>query len=52
MDQAGTTLRDEGPALVEVLVYRQELTMPPTITREQMKGFTLFTLKAVLSGST
>ncbi|MDB6066491.1 MAG: ubiquinone-dependent pyruvate dehydrogenase [Pedosphaera sp.] len=24
--------------------------MPPTITLEQMKGFTLFTLKAVLSG--
>jgi pyruvate dehydrogenase (quinone) len=24
--------------------------MPPTITLEEMKGFTLFTLKAVMSG--
>jgi pyruvate dehydrogenase (quinone) len=24
--------------------------MPPTITAEQVKGFSLFTLKAVLSG--
>jgi pyruvate dehydrogenase (quinone) len=39
-----------GPALVEVVVDRQELSMPPTITAEQVKGFSLFTLKAVLSG--
>jgi len=31
-------------------VNRQELSMPPTITVEQMKGFTLFAIKAVLSG--
>ncbi|HUM13602.1 MAG TPA: thiamine pyrophosphate-dependent enzyme, partial [Myxococcaceae bacterium] len=40
----------DGPALVEVLVHRQELSMPPTITFEQMKGFSLFALKAVISG--
>jgi pyruvate dehydrogenase (quinone) len=43
-------LQHEGPALVEVLVNRQELAMPPTITLEQMKGFSLFMLKAVFSG--
>jgi pyruvate dehydrogenase (quinone) len=43
-------LRHDGPALVEVLVNRQELSMPPTITLEQVKGFSLFMLKAVLSG--
>jgi pyruvate dehydrogenase (quinone) len=43
-------LKHEGPALVEVPVSRQELSMPPTITLEQMKGFSLFVLKAVLSG--
>ena len=43
-------LRHEGPALVEVLVSRQELSMPPTITFEQAKGFSLFMLKAVLNG--
>jgi pyruvate dehydrogenase (quinone) len=43
-------LEHDGPALVEVPVHRQELAMPPTITLEQMKGFSLFMLKAVLSG--
>jgi len=43
-------LQHDGPALVEAIVSRQELSMPPTITLEQMKGFTLFTLKVVLSG--
>jgi pyruvate dehydrogenase (quinone) len=43
-------LKHDGPALVEVLVHRQELAMPPTISLEQMTGFSLFMLKAVLSG--
>jgi pyruvate dehydrogenase (quinone) len=43
-------LKHDGPALVEVLVNRQELSMPPTITAEQVKGFSLFTIRAVLSG--
>src|SRR6266536_3420978 len=43
-------LKHDGPALVEVIVSRQELSMPPTITLEQMTGFSLFMLKAVLSG--
>jgi pyruvate dehydrogenase (quinone) len=43
-------LQHDGPVLVEAIVSRQELSMPPTITLEQMKGFTPFTLKVVLSG--
>ena len=43
-------LQHDGPALVEVLVSRQELSMPPTITLEQAKGFGLFMMRAVLSG--
>ena len=43
-------LKHNGPAVVEVFVARQELAMPPTITLEQAKGFSLFMLKAVLSG--
>jgi pyruvate dehydrogenase (quinone) len=43
-------LKHDGPALVEVLVDRQELSMPPTITYEQAKDFGLFMLKAVLNG--
>jgi len=40
----------DGPALVEGLVHRQELSMPPTITFEEATGFGIFMLKAVLSG--
>jgi pyruvate dehydrogenase (quinone) len=43
-------LRHDGPALVEILVSRQELSMPPTITYEQAKNFGLFMLTAVLNG--
>lgn len=43
-------LRFDGPALVEIPVPRQELSMPPTITYAQAKGFSLFMLRAVLNG--
>ena len=43
-------LKHNGPALVEVPVSRQELSMPPTITLAEAKGFSLFMLKAVLNG--
>lgn len=39
-----------GPALVEVIVNRQELSMPPSITFGQAKGFSLWAAKSVLSG--
>ncbi len=39
-----------GPGLLEVEVNRQELSMPPALTAEQIKGFTLYMLKAVMSG--
>jgi pyruvate dehydrogenase (quinone) len=42
--------KHDGPALVEVLVHRQELSMPPTITFEQAAGFGIFVVKAILSG--
>jgi pyruvate dehydrogenase (quinone) len=40
----------EGPALIEVMVERQELSMPPTITLAQMKGFSVYMAKTVLNG--
>ena len=43
-------LNHDGPALVEVIVNRQELLLPPTISLEQMTGFSLYMLKALLSG--
>lgn len=39
-----------GPALVDVIVNSQELSMPPTITVEQARGFSLYMLRAVMSG--
>ena len=43
-------LKHDGPALVEVLVNRQELAMPPSIKMDQMIGFSLYMIKAVLNG--
>ena len=40
----------EGPVLVDVVVNRTELAMPPSITVERAKGFTLYRVKAILSG--
>ena len=40
----------DGPALVEVHISRQELSMPPTLDPDQVRGFGIFMLKAVLSG--
>jgi pyruvate dehydrogenase (quinone) len=40
----------DGPALVDVVVNRMELSMPPTIKLEQAIGFNIWAIKAVLSG--
>jgi pyruvate dehydrogenase (quinone) len=40
----------EGPAVVEVIVNRQELSMPPTISVEQVLGFSLYLIRAVMNG--
>jgi pyruvate dehydrogenase (quinone) len=43
-------LAHDGPVLVDAVVNRVELAMPPSITFEMAKGFTLFMMKAVMSG--
>jgi pyruvate dehydrogenase (quinone) len=45
-----SALEHDGPALIEVLVNRQELSMPPTISLDQALGFSLYMIRAVLSG--
>lgn len=40
----------KGPALVEVITERQELTLPPSIKAEQAKGFALYAMRTLLSG--
>lgn len=39
-----------GPALIDVVSARHELSMPPKIGAEQAKGFSLYMLRAILSG--
>ncbi len=43
-------LAHEGPALLDVVTAKQELSIPPTIALEQAKGFGLWMLRAVMSG--
>lgn len=40
----------DGPALVDVVTETLELAMPPKIQAEQVKGFSLYTLRAIMSG--
>jgi pyruvate dehydrogenase (quinone) len=43
-------LTHDGPVLVDAVVNRLELAMPPSVTLEMAKGFSLFMVKAVMSG--
>jgi pyruvate dehydrogenase (quinone) len=46
----GAAFAHDGPVLIDAVVNRLELAMPPSITAEMAKGFTLYMVKAVLSG--
>jgi pyruvate dehydrogenase (quinone) len=43
-------LAHDGPVVVDAVVKRQELSMPPTIDRHQATGFGLYALKALMDG--
>lgn len=43
-------LSHDGPVLIDAVVNREELSMPPKITAAMAKGFTLYMLKAILNG--
>jgi pyruvate dehydrogenase (quinone) len=49
-DGIAAALAHDGPVLIDAVVNRAELAMPPSITLEMAKGFTLFMMKAVMSG--
>lgn len=40
----------DGPALIDVVTERQELTIPPSIKLDQAKGFALYAMRTLLSG--
>lgn len=43
-------LAHKGPVIVDAVVNRTELAMPPSISVEMAKGFSLYMVKAILSG--
>ncbi len=43
-------LAHDGPVLIDAVVNRHEISVPPKIELEQAKGFSLYMLKAVMSG--
>lgn len=49
-DKIAAALAHPGPVLIDAVVNRMELAMPPKITAEMAKGFTLYMVKAVLNG--
>ncbi len=49
-EKLAEALAHSGPVLVDAVVNRMEIAMPPKVTAEMAKGFTLYMLKAVLNG--
>ncbi|CDM62562.1 MULTISPECIES: ubiquinone-dependent pyruvate dehydrogenase [Rhizobium] len=43
-------LAHDGPVLIDAVVARTELPIPPSINAEMAKGFTLYMVKAVFNG--
>ena len=43
-------LAHDGPVLIDAVVNRTELAMPPSITAQMAVGFSLFMVKAIMSG--
>ncbi len=49
-EAARAVLAHDGPALPDVVVARQELSLPPKIKAAQVKGFSLYVMRAVMNG--
>jgi pyruvate dehydrogenase (quinone) len=45
-----TAFDHDGPALVDVVTAQQELSIPPAISAEQVRGFTLYAIRTIMSG--
>jgi pyruvate dehydrogenase (quinone) len=57
VDSASTLSEDlsvafahEGPVILDINVHRNELIIPPTIEAAQVKGFSLYLMKAIING--
>jgi pyruvate dehydrogenase (quinone) len=49
-DGIAAALSHDGPVLIDAVVSRHELALPPAISAEMVKGFSLFMLEAVMNG--
>jgi pyruvate dehydrogenase (quinone) len=49
-DGIAAALSHDGPVVVDAVVNRTELAMPPSITVEMAKGFSLYMLRAIMNG--
>ena len=49
-DALARVLVHDGPAVLDVVTAKQELSLPPTIEIGQAKGFSLWLIRAVMSG--
>jgi pyruvate dehydrogenase (quinone) len=51
-DGIAAAFAHDGPVLIDAVVNRTELAMPPAITVEMAKGFSLYMVKAIINGRT
>jgi pyruvate dehydrogenase (quinone) len=49
-DALNVAFAHSGPSLIDVRVNRNELIMPPTVNIAQVKGFSLYMMKAIING--
>ena len=51
-DGIAAAFAHDGPVLIDAVVNRTELAMPPSVTVEMAKGFSLYMVKAIMNGRT
>ncbi|MBV8661920.1 MAG: ubiquinone-dependent pyruvate dehydrogenase, partial [Hyphomicrobiales bacterium] len=49
-DGIAAAFSHDGPVVIDAVVNRAELLMPPAITAEMAKGFSLYMVRAILNG--
>jgi pyruvate dehydrogenase (quinone) len=49
-DGISAAFAHDGPVVIDAVVNRTELAMPPSITTEMAKGFSLYMVKAIMNG--
>jgi pyruvate dehydrogenase (quinone) len=50
LEEVAAAFEHDGPVLIDAVVSRTELAMPPSINVEMAKGFSLYMVKAIMNG--